>query len=224
MARAKKKATRNDTSAKKRAAKSTRRKSPKKSTKGSYKGVEYDSLEELAILQWLFEIKNQGIIKTIKRADSYLLSDAVHNNYAEQTARKVNSVPRTQVLLHGHSYTPEFEVVWDYPKAKDLFVWDFHSQSKFDKIFVGEKIQGYTTDFVTFIEVKPSFDQNNMERLFKLNQKWMWSKHKIFVNLIKVNDLFPETFTPKEYLTTPTGRVRVMKWKPKTLFNYLNKN
>lgn len=223
MATKKKASTvRKDTSARKRSAKSTKRKIPKKATTGSYKGVEFDSLEELAILQWLYELKNQGFIKSIKRADSYLLSDSVTNNYAEQSIRKVTSTPKTQTLLHGHSYTPEFVVIWDYAKTKDKFIWDIDSKTKFDKIFIGHSEINDPKNYVTFIEVKPSFDQNNMERLFKLNQKWMWDKHKIFVNLIKVNDLFPKTFTPKDYLTTPTGRVRVMKWKPKTLFNFLN--
>lgn len=224
MATRKKKATRSDTSTKKRAAKVSKRKVPKRATKGVFNAIEYDSLEELAMLQWLFELKNQGFIRSIKRAESYLLCDSLVNNYAEQTTKKVSSVPKTQTLLHGHSYTPEFEVVWDYDKARDIFLWDHRSSTKFDKIFIGEKIFGYTRDFVTCIEVKPSFDQNNMERLFKLNQKWMWEKHKIFVNLVKVQELFPKTFTPKAYHTTPTGRVRLMKWKPKTLFNFLNNN
>lgn len=225
MARKKKAATRSDTSAKKRAAKVTKRKTPKKATAGSYKGIEYDSLEELAILQWLFELKNQGLIKSIKRADSYLLSDSITNNYAEQGIRKVTSTPKTQTLLHGHSYTPEFRIVWDYQKAKGKFVWDMFSSTKYESFFIGSfrpDVNLVDYEFVTYVEVKPSFDQNNMERLFKLNQKWMWDKHKIFVNLTKVNELFPKTFTPKEYLTTPTGRVRIMKWKPNSLFAYLN--
>jgi hypothetical protein len=65
------------------------------------------------------------------------------------------------------------------------------------------------------------FDQNNMERLFKVNQKWMWQKHGIFVNLIKPQELFQKTFTPAEYLRTPTGKPRKLNFKPRNLFDFL---
>jgi hypothetical protein len=211
-----KQTSRNDTSAKKRFAKSPK-KEPKKATKGTYNSIDYDSLEELAMLQWLFELKSTGYIKSIKRAQSYLLCDSYINSYVEQ--RKVSSKPCVQTMLHGHSYTPEFEVIWDPKKSRDRFVWDTQESTKCDKLFVADVTsEGYRT----IIEVKPSFDQNNMERLFKLNQKWMWDKYAIFVNLVKVNDLFPKTFTPKAYLTTPSGKARLLKWKHKSLFQYLN--
>jgi len=65
------------------------------------------------------------------------------------------------------------------------------------------------------------WDQNNMERLFKVNQKWMWQKHGVYVNLVKPQDLFQRTFTPKEYLRTPSGKPRKLNWKPKSLFDFL---
>lgn len=215
---------RNDTSNKKKRAKRPK-KEPKEVTKGIYKGIEYDSLGELAILQWLYELKNMGYIKTIKRAESYLLCDTLTNNYAQQK-KGVTSKPMEQNLLRGHSYTPEFEVIWDLGRSEP-FVWRMGSRIKNDKTFVGHLNSG---DFakipadgiVTVIEVKPSFDQNNMERLFKLNQKWMWDKHKIFVNLIKVNELFPVTFTPKDFLTTPSGKKRLLKWPYRSASQYIN--
>lgn len=206
----------NDTSAKKRFAKAPKLE-PKRVTKGSFNGIEYDSLDELGILQWLFELKAYGYIKSIKRAESFLLCDRLNNNYAEQMKR-VSSKPMCQTLLHGHSYTPEFRIVWD-KKALDKIVWMITEEKKFDKFFIGKIEDG---DIVTYIEVKPGFDQNNMERLFKLNQKWMWDKHEIFVNLVKIKDLFPISYTPKAYLTTPSGKTRVLKWKARTLNQFLN--
>lgn len=210
---------RNDTSNKKKRAKRPK-KEPKEVTKGVYKGIEYDSLGELAILQWLYELKNIGYIKTIKRADSYLLCDTLTNNYAQQR-KGVTSKPMEQNLLRGHSYTPEFEVIWNSQKCKD-FVWIFGTRTKFDKTLIGHYVKEVLNEIVTVIEVKPSFDQNNMERLFKLNQKWMWDKHKIFVNLIKVNELFPVTFTPKDFLTTPSGKKRLLKWPYRSASQYIN--
>jgi len=210
------KTNKNDTSAKKRSKNSTIKKEPKSATKGIYKEIEYDSLEELGMLQWLFELKAVGYIKAIKRADSYLLSDAYINHYAEKMKR-VSSKPMTQTLLHGHSYTPEFEIHWD-KKALDNILW-LKGQGKMQKTFIAHEVG---EEYITYIEVKPPFDRNNMERLFKLNQKWMLQKHDVFINLVKIKELFEKTFTPKEYLTTPSGKKRVLRWKSKTVFSFIN--
>lgn len=207
--------TRRDTSAK---AKSLTqpRKTKMKDTTGEYKGIAYESLEELAFLQWASEARKAGYIQHIERAASYLLSDAVHHNWAQQL--KTKSKPMTQLLLHGHSYTPEFRITWNRC-ALGTFVHLFNMQCKKEALFVGHYEVG---ELVTIVEVKPLFDQNNMERLFKVNQKWMWEKHKVFVNLVKPQQLFKETFTPGEYRTTPSGRPRLIKWTIKTISQFLN--
>lgn len=204
---------RNDTSTKgRRGTKNPR--VAKKATKGNYNGIDFDSLEEKYILMWLFELKAQGYVIKLERAPAYLLSDMLLQNYAEQLVTK--SRPKTQVILHGHSYTPEFTVTWDYKKARDKFLCHLGDSKKIENPLIA------TREGITVIEVKPSFDQNSMERLFKVNQKWMYQRHEVFVNLIKVKELFPKTFTPKEYLTTTTGYPRKMEWKPRSLFTYLN--
>jgi hypothetical protein len=207
---------RNDTSAKAKAKVKPRR-SKKKDTQGSYKGVPYDSLEELAFLQWASELQKAGYIKSIQRSPSFLLSDSVSNDYVIQ--KITTSKPAIQTLLQGHSYTPEFIIIWT-KKSRDKIIWTLEEPTKFDKVFVGTKEEN--GEYKTFIEIKPMWDQNNMERLFKVNQKWMWQKHQIFVNLIKCQELFTETFTPNEYLTTKTGRSRTIRWKVKTVYEFLN--
>jgi hypothetical protein len=216
MAKNRKTFKRNDTSTRGRR-KSKPARSKKKDTTGTYKGIEYDSLEELAMLQWLYELKNEGYIQSIRRATSYLLSNSLVHDYAQQL--KTKSKPVQQTLLHGHSYTPEFHVIWT-PQGADIFLWYIGSPHKFDKTFIG-----YMTISTSecIVEVKPVWDQNNMERLFKLNQKWMWDRHRVFVNLVKPQELFARTFTPKEYLTTPSGRRReITKWEYRTLHQFLN--
>lgn len=210
-----KKKARNDTSAKAKFVEKPKL-VKKKDTKGEYKGIEYDSLEELAFLQWASELQKLGYIKSIQRADSYLLSDSIINNYSEKVG--TSSRPKAQTLLQGHSYTPEFMIVWTQ-KARDLLVWEMEENNKFDKFFIGTRDN---REYRTLVEVKPLWDQNNMERLFKLNQKWMWQKHGLFVNLVKCPDLFDKTFTPKEFLTTKTGRNRNIKWRVKTVYEFLN--
>jgi hypothetical protein len=150
---------RSDTSAKAKARNQPRH-SKKKDTKGSYKGIMYDSLEELAFLQWASEAQRAGFILSIQRAEPYLLSDALVHNYVVNL--KTKSKPATHTMLHGHSYTPEFIIRWN-KHAIDKFVWVPNRSSKFDALFVGYYEQGVLT---SIIEVKPMWDQNNMERLF----------------------------------------------------------
>lgn len=209
--------TRRDTSAKKKFAEKPK-KVKKKENKGIYKGLEWESFEELAFLYWAYELKNQGCIKSIQRAESYLLSDSLTHDFVVNL--KTKSKPATELLLHGHSYTPEFVIQWDKRAIGHIFD-TLHSQHKHCCHLIAQPHGTLLGEYFSIIEVKPLWDQNNMERLFKVNQKWMWQKYGIFVNLVKPQDLFQRTFTPKEYLRTPSGKPRKLNWKPKSLFDFL---
>lgn len=213
MVRAK---VRQDTSTKKRNA-AKPRKVKKKDNKGIYKGIEWESFEELAFLYWAFELKNQGYIKAIRRAESYLLCDSMVHDYVVNL--KTKSKPASELIMHGHSYTPEFIVEWE-DKGKSKIFDGLHSDNKYSTCFRAHASH-VRSGFYSYIEIKPMFDQNNMERLFRVNQKWMWQKHGIYVNLIKPQELFQKTFTPNEYLRTPTGKPRKLNWKPRSLFDFL---
>lgn len=206
---------RKDTSQKSKSLKQPRH-TKKMDTMGTYKGIQFESLEELACLQWLFELQKAGYVQSIQRAESYLLCNSLTNDFVINL--KTTSKPGSETLLHGHSYTPEFIIRWN-KCALDKFVWVHSQGKKFDRLFIGCYEEEQLT---TYIEVKPMWDQNNMERLFKLNQKWMWDKYKIFVNLVKPQALFEKTFTPLDYLTTPGGRPRKVKWEVKNMSLFLN--
>jgi len=195
----------------------SKRRGAKAPNTGVYENIPYDSGEELAFLQWAFELKKAGYIKSIERSESFLLSDPMQINYAQQL--KTKSKPMTQHIMAGHSYTPEFLIIWNL-KGSDVFVDDFKAQKKQTKLFLGYKDKGYGL-LHTYVEIKPMFDQNNMERLFRLNQKWMWQKHGIYVNLVKCPELFAKTFTPQEYLKTRTGKQRLIKWRTRSMWHYL---
>jgi hypothetical protein len=186
----------------------------KKNTTGEYRGIPYDSLEELAFLQWAFELKSNGHIVDIGRGKSYLLSPALYHDYAIQL--KTKSKPASEIVLHGHSYNPDFQIRW----ADDEIIYD----GNFTQEFVGmDKLDDrfLFKNHISIIEVKPDWDSQNMERLFKLNQKWMWDKLGVYVNLVKPKQLFQQTFTPREYLKTPTGKPKKIGWKPRSLEEFL---
>jgi len=180
-----------------------------------YNGIAVDSQEEIMMLMWLEELIEAGYVENLERAPTYNLSERLENKYAQvvKMKTKTKEVEKNQVLLESHVYTPEFVVNWTHAGAA-LFVDRMNNMTKIDAPFIG--------NYRTLIEVKPGFDQNNMTRLFKINQKWMWEKYQLYVNLIQPHKLFEETFTPKAYLTTPTGKQRVIHWPVRTLEEYVN--
>lgn len=199
-----------------------------KTVEGEYRGIKWESPEELAFLQWAFELVDAGYIESVERAKSFILAEPLQAEYTKITQLKtrVKEEAKTETLLRGHIYTPEYRIVWNSDKY-ERFVND-----TFD--FIGRKskvTQPFINTFerlgqrITYIEVKPNFDQQNMTRLFVINQKWMWEKHKVFVNKVIPQELFEVTFTPQAYLKTPTGKDRIItKWKVKSLNEFINES
>lgn len=182
-----------------------------------YNGIAIDSQEEIMTIMYFEELIEAGYVEKIERAESIRLSERLENKYTQivEMKTKTKEVEKNQVLLDEHVYTPEFVITWTQ-EGSELFVDSFvGSNGKFNKPFI--KTYGYNT----FIEVKPGFDRNNMTRLFVINRKWCWDKHKIFINLVQPHKLFEETFTPKAWLTTATGKQRVIHWKVRILEEYV---
>ena len=119
----------------------------------------------------------------------------------------------------------------------------------YEKIIVGEIENHYYDNRVkdvilwdsgnsVYVEVKPSFDQNNMERLFVNNQKFIYDKCKLFVNLVEPIELFKKTFLPLaaepyfRYKVVPKKAAAKGKkkgdykfdWKPRNITEFLNIN
>ena len=189
--------------------------SERKKEQRFHNGIPVDSEEEVMMLLWLEELIENQYCESVKRSDTFLLSEPLINSYEETIvlATKTKIVPKKQLLLSAHRYTPEFAVIW-LNKGKELFV-DSIFKGKFSKQFYS------ANNLCTYLEIKSDFDYNNMTRLFIINQKWMWKQYGIYVNLVHPSKLFEETFTPQAYLTTKTGKQRVIHWKIKTLEEYV---
>jgi len=182
--------------------------------------MDFDSKEEEYIYWWLLELKEAGYITEIEtHPESFMLSEDVKGIITVKLAE----VRKT--ILAKHSYTCDFKVHWS-AKASGIFYKDLSESSASALLFI--------TSFnrnITYLEVKPLFDQNNMERLFKVNQKWMYNTHKVFVNKVipvklgkttKSRGLFNNTFTPERYLLTDKGKQkRKLRFEPITLNQYL---
>lgn len=187
------------------------------------------SKEENAVAWWLQELVARGWVESFCHQPLSLnLSEKVSLDYIKELRTK--SVDEKVNLLQGHVYSYDFHVFF-YPKAKDVFVnCLLEDKSGFLKYNKSVPLIGYQTDkelghlIAVRIEVKPNFDKNNMTRLFSINQKWVWNRHKIFVNLVKPFPLigkggfFQETFCPGRYLKQDKNinkRRKITSWQPR---------
>jgi hypothetical protein len=207
-----------------------------------YTGVKYDSIEEVWVAMWFQELEEAGYVaKYIKNIRPMILTQGLKVPYKKitQLKTKLKVEDREKTLLNPSEYTPDFRA-WFTEKGFDLFgsvteVGDFDPEALFFVNNNGEQQK----DMMMFVfEVKPAFDQNNMERLFRNNQKFVWDKHQIFVNLIEPVSLFKKTFLPLQaeadfkYRKAPTGKNKgkkkvgdwKMDWIPKTLNEFVCSN
>lgn len=190
--------------------KQKKNKKPKAIKTRTYLGIPVDSDGEIHFIMWMEELKQNGYIKEYKRGESILLSNSVTNNYVQQL--KTKSKPCHHTILMGHSYSWDFTIEWT-ELGLQYFVSRFGE--KWEKPFL------INSKSMSFIECKPPFNFQNMSRLAVLNIKWVWEKCQIFIQMVKNEELFEKTFTPKQYLTTKSGKPRKTKHKIRTLQEYL---
>lgn len=171
--------------------------------------------EELYYTWYLKELEEAGYINSWGNAISYPLGDKLTHVYEKQMKTKVKE--ESQTILDGSEYTPDFQINWT-TKAEGIFYNRIVENKKIDlKLMIADTLLHFS-----IIEIKPSYDQNNMTRLNTLNRKWMLQRYGIFVNLVKVPDIFKTTFTPTRYLSTNTGKQqRVIHFETRTLEEYV---
>lgn len=150
----------------------------------------------------------------------FILTEGLVNKYTveQKLKTKTKFVDMEQSILRRHEYTPDFIVFWTDEGKYQLF----------SVLGEGKKI---TTPFIahcedagaySVVEIKPSFNVRGKTDQFIIDQKSVWDKYEKFVNLIKIEELFPKTFTPPTFLKTPKGHKRTPKWKAKTINQFLN--
>lgn len=180
------------------------------------------SWDEFYFASWCEEVKQAGFIKKWNYEPyPIILSEGMTNKYTYTKILKTKErvVEEEQVILRPSSYTPDFLIIWN-EKAQRIFYDLLNGGLKIERPFIS-----HCDDDVTFslAEIKPVYDLHGKTRKFIDNhQKIVWERFEKFVNLIKIEELFKETFTPAAYLKTPKGGKRKPKWKVKTLKQFLN--
>lgn len=187
------------------------------------------SKEENAVAWWLQELIDRGFVESFCHQPIGInLSESVSLDYIKEL--KTKSVDAKANLLQSHVYSYDFHVFFN-PNAKDIFVNcltdDKTAFLKYNKNvpFIGYQAGKELNHLIVVrIEVKPNFDQNNMTRLFAINQKWLFQRHKIFVNLVSPfphkgkGGFFQDVFCPKRYLFQDLNQSKNRKittWKPR---------
>lgn len=204
----------------------------------TYNNINFDSNEELEFYYYLEELKEAGYIDSFEyNTKSFNLSEPY--TYKWKQKLKTKEIEKQSTLLHGHVYTPDFYIEWN-KKAKSIFYEVLLNVSLYDKniskaIFLAQpEILNKDSDYekitgkmFTHVEIKPSFDYQNMTRLSVINQKWTMEQLGIYVQKViptgKNNCLFANTFVPQKALFTKKKKQpKKFKYTVRTLQEFIN--
>lgn len=162
-----------------------------------------DSDEELYFAWWCQELIEHGVLLAADvNKKSIELSGQVDHTF--ELSMKTKNKKKTEKLMHGHKYTPDFNMFPDM-RYRDAF---------YAILIKGKKLPKQKVHFISMrddqheivVEIKPAFDQHNMTRLVRTNLKWTFDKYLTYINLIKVPEIFAKTFTPKKYIEVMQGK------------------
>lgn len=183
---------------------------------------ERDSKEEVYFEWFLKELKHYGFIKSyLPQPRDFKLFDKVKYDYHEVLKTKVNVKKRE--LMRAHIYTPDYFVVWD-EKAEGVFYEPFEKIMNVDIPFKATRSKNNKDEYFSIIETKGTHDFNNMTRLFRLNQKWLYAEYGMYVELIKIPTIFKKTFVPARYIRQDkrNGK-RKINFKVTTIEEFVNR-
>jgi hypothetical protein len=178
--------------------------------------------EEWMFSWYLDELVSIGIVnRYMYESNTFTLSKA--KTYPLLVIMKTKTKLIQKSLLEEDTYTPDWLIEWNEKYLNKFFriINDETCTVKcpFFAIRSTKDNKAYT-----FIETKGDFDRNNMSRLFKITQKWLYDKYGLYVELLKLPSLFKRTWTPNRYLkTNSTNQPRSINFKTITLNEYLMK-
>jgi hypothetical protein len=174
----------------------------------------FDSKEEKYFSWYLEVLRNWNFISSWEKVEaSYKLTEDLVIEYIKPMKRVEDKV-LTQTLLSGRVYTPDFKIYWT-EQAYGIFVQELYCGEKITAPFVS---QGY----ISIVEVKGGFDNNNMTRLAVNNIKDVYEKYNDYITMVKVPMIFKKTFTPERYLLTDKSfKPRKIKYVTRTIKQFI---
>ena len=174
----------------------------------------FDSKEELYFSWYLEVLRNWNFIRSWEKIEEpYKLTEDLAIEYIKPMKRVKDKVLK-QVLFKGRVYTPDFKIYWT-EQAYGIFVQELSCGEKITAPFVS---QGY----ISTVEVKGGFDNNNMTRLAVNNIKDVYEKYDDYITMIKVPIIFKKTFTPERYLLTDKSfKQRKIKYATRSIKEFI---
>lgn len=177
----------------------------------------FASKEEQYFQWWLEELKTQKFIEKYEyESKGFELNKGVNVKY-ETGVRVIKEKQKT--IIPVKIYTPDFFVIWT-DKAKDIFMFDINEKLNYNpnlRKLIPACVNDYNK-YISYIEVKPNFDMQNMTRLVKTNIAVVWDKYNVYIHIVKPVKLFFNTFVPKRYYYTDNGfedkKLRLVNKKP----------
>lgn len=178
---------------------------------------EFDSLEEMYVSWYLEELERAGFIQEYRlHPETFRLSP--RQCYRETKVGKRKDTEKEVCFLREHEYTPDFSIRWNFSAMGKFYKYMHIALLGVDR----KKYMFWLAGELSIIDVKPMFDQNNMTRLFTINQKWLYSQQGVYVQKVIPQDLFQKTFTPERFLLTNKNKTpRKLKYTPRSLSEYL---
>jgi len=198
------------------------------------------STEEWYIYQYLLELKENNIVKEINfQPKPFKLFEGLEKRFykIKQLKTKVSKQYYTkQYLINPHIYTPDFKIIWNVNKNSRDFIQSVNLTGINTKIpFLVLPILNNENQKIiaeSYLEVKGSFDRNNMTRMFSDHiQPLIWNKYQIYIQLVKPIDLFKQTFIPEKikhsFYYSKTGKWgkvgdKKFKWQYRTFKEFIN--
>ncbi|MDB4302158.1 hypothetical protein N9924_01185 [bacterium] len=170
--------------------------------KTKYKGIEFDSQEEIEFYMWYKEAEEAAIFYDLHMQVEYDLSPRQSRKETKELKTKTKIVDK--FLLHPHKYTSDFEFI----------IFDNYLKHKFPFVL--------NENYFIIVDVKGSFNQHGGDREFSINQKWLYHEQGDYVNKVVPEKLFKATWCPKEARLTPkTKQVKKKYARMKTIEEFM---
>lgn len=195
-----------------------------------YKDWVFKSELEYQLCLYLEQLQEAGFIKEFGYETVKLdISPSVYENYLTQLKTKVRQ--DSEFLMRENTYQPDFVVVWE-ECSKNLFYLDREVPITCKVTDIPFRLAFHTnTNLTSFLECKPLFEGNlNSSKEFTIIQKWLYQDKGVFVQKIKPENLFKETFVPDKLIVSNvyqkqskfgTRGSSKYKFKVRTLEEYL---
>lgn len=156
----------------------------------------YQSNEEKHFADWLDNLKKEGfVVDYTYEPAPFLLCDSISVKFKKENKSS------SKCILRAMQYTTDFKVEWD---IKSDGVFTYAEEGDYKK---GDKTLIYRDDKnISYIEVKPEYDFNNMTRVVKTKIAWVYALTGTYVQIIKPYKLFRDTFYPYNYIYTDKSK------------------